>query len=173
MSPLLRILMPCLFLALPLGDLVAGGLHLGASTRDWAALGREAAAEGVPVAILVTAEDCAYCELLKQRLLGPMQRAGAFDGRLVGAELSLDAGGKVLDFDGERVRTRLFLNRYGVFATPTLILVDAQGRLLHDPIVGFNGSEDYRSLLEEALQSALAALGGVDHERGVAALDSP
>ena len=160
-------LLPILWL-LGLTTSLAAGLDLNRTTRDWAALGSQAAAEGVPVAILVTAEDCGYCELLKRRLLEPMQRAGAFDGRLIGAELPRDAGGKVQDFDGEPVRTRLFLNRYGVFATPTLILVDPKGRPLAAPIVGFNGAENYRPLLEKALHRALAALEGLDHSKGVA-----
>lgn len=39
-------------------------------------------------------------------------------------ELDIDCGGKIRDFDGEKIRTRIFVKRYGIYATPTLMLVD-------------------------------------------------
>jgi hypothetical protein len=73
-------------------------------------------------------------------------------------EIDLDTGGKITDFDGEKVRARIFLSRYKVFATPTVLFLDAHGERLHEPLVGFNGVDKYQPLLRQALRKSLLAL---------------
>ena len=69
-------------------------------------------------------------------------------------ELDIKRGGKIRDFDGEKIRTKIFVDRYDVYATPTLVLVDHQGDPLGTPIVGFNNPEDYVTDLEYFLDVA-------------------
>ncbi|MEJ2590631.1 MAG: hypothetical protein P8178_04365 [Candidatus Thiodiazotropha sp.] len=69
-------------------------------------------------------------------------------------EFDINAGGKLTDFDGERIRSRQFKRRYGIFATPTLLILDPDGKLLSDPIVGYNSAGEYRQLLEQSLLQA-------------------
>ncbi len=48
---------------------------------------------------------------------------------------------------------------YGVFAVPTLVLLDAQGRELVEQTVGYDLSkDDYRLNLDQAIDSARQAL---------------
>jgi thioredoxin-related protein len=73
-------------------------------------------------------------------------------------------GGKITDFAGDRVRARMFLSRYDVFATPTLLFVDADGRPLADPLVGYNDAENYRDLLSRRLDQARSAMDATPGE---------
>jgi len=117
-------------------------------TDDWSAEVTEAHKAGLPVLILFGSEYCGYCERLKAEVLEPLARSGKFENLAWIRELDIKRGGKIRDFDGEKIRTKIFVDRYGVYAAPTLVLVDNQGKPLGPPIVGYNSSEDYMSYLE-------------------------
>jgi len=117
---------------------------------DWHQLAQQAQQAHTPILVLYTAEACGYCERLKQDVLNPMLRQ---DRTAIIREVDIHAGGKMTDFDGERIRTRQFKDRYQVFATPTLLILDPQGEPGASPIVGYSSKEAYRSLLDERLQA--------------------
>lgn len=129
---------------------------LDQNTRDWSQVNKQAAS--TPLILLVTSEDCGYCKMLKREVLRPMHGRGELESRALVREMDLDTPGKIIDFDGERVRAGIFLGRYKVFATPTVLFLDRDGNPLHEPLVGFNGSENYRPLLEAALSESQVAL---------------
>lgn len=138
-----------------LADTVAG--HT--STEDLSAEARQAQLDGNPVMLLFSANNCIYCERLRNELLDPMARSGKLSSTVHLAEINIDQGGKISDFDGEPVRNRIFVNRYNVFATPTVLLVDYRGQALAQPIIGFNDVSNYRPLLDQAILDATAVIG--------------
>jgi thioredoxin-related protein len=152
--PVTRLIL-ALCLVLTLRHATADSLMLDHVQRDWTEIAELAESRHLPVVILVSSEDCGYCERLKNEVLFPMAREGRLKDRALVRELPLDTGGKLLDFDGERIRTRIFLGRYKVFASPTLLFLDAHGLPLHEPLVGYSGPEQYRDLLLRALRDSL------------------
>jgi len=126
--------------------------------RDWARVGELSRSRHLPVVVLISSKDCGYCERLKSEVLSPMLQDGSLTHRAVFGEVSRYSGGKIVDFDGERMRTRIFVDRYRVFAYPTLLFLDARGQPLHQPLVGYNGRAGYRPLLLEALEQSRAAM---------------
>ena len=123
-------------------------------TDDWSAEAAEARRFGTPILILFSDEDCGYCERLKKDVLEPLVRGKELRSFARIRELDIDRGGKIRDFDGEKIRTRIFVNRYDIYATPTLMLVDNRGNPLGTPIVGFNSREDYIPYLEYFMEVA-------------------
>ncbi len=117
-----------------------------------------ARSSGAPVLVVFTAADCGYCARLKSEVLEPLREAATNDGAPLVREYRTNTQGKVLDFDGSRTRARTFLRRYDVFAVPTAVLLDANGRRLGEPIVGFDNAENYRRLLEAELEMARGML---------------
>jgi thioredoxin-related protein len=140
--------------------LMSGGAAFSSSsadvlaTDDWSAEAAEARRFGAPILILFSDDDCGYCERLKKDVLEPLARRGELRSFAGIRELDIDRGGKIIDFDGEKIRTRLFVKRYGVYATPTLMLVDYRGRSLGTPVVGFNDREEYIPYLEQFVDVA-------------------
>jgi thiol-disulfide isomerase/thioredoxin len=55
----------------------------------------------------------------------------------------------VIDLDGSVARTY-----GGVRAIPTTVVIDAQGRVVGDPIVGYRPLEEYESLIRKALKES-------------------
>ena len=121
---------------------------------DWAGIGAEARERGQPIALLVTGPDCGYCERLHREFLDNPTTGHTLAGGAITREISRDTGGKVTDFDGERIRTRLFLARYDIFATPTLLFLSPEGEPLAPALVGFNGAQAYGELVATRLAHA-------------------
>ena len=121
-----------------------------ATTRDWSEVSHTARQRHSPILVIFSAETCGYCTRLKQEVIEPM--SGRTEPLI--REFDINAGGKLTDFDGERIRSRQFKRRYGIFATPTLVILDPDGRLLTDPIVGYNSAGEYRQLLKQSLLQA-------------------
>lgn len=125
-----------------------------ATTRDWADVSQAARLRHSPILVVFSAETCSYCVRLKQEIIEPLARHPKDARDPLIREFDINAGGKVTDFDGERIRSRQFKRRYGIFATPTLVILDADGKLLTDPIVGYNSAQEYRELLHQSLVQA-------------------
>ncbi|HEB96399.1 MAG TPA: thioredoxin family protein [Sedimenticola thiotaurini] len=123
---------------------------------DWS---REASRAGErPILLIFTADDCSYCERLERQVIAPELRAGRLQKKALVRRFDIHRGGKIVDFDGDPVRSRIFVSRYQVFATPTVVLLDQRGALLTTPLVGFDNAADYRERLDLALDNARIAL---------------
>ncbi len=124
---------------------------------DWSDVGETARDRHQPILVVFSAETCGYCTRLKQEVLEPISQEPAAHQLLI-REVDINAGGKITDFNGERIRSRQFKRRYGIFATPTLLILDAEGKLLSSPLVGYNSSSEYRELLQNHLVTSYKAL---------------
>ncbi|PLY16782.1 MAG: hypothetical protein C0631_02375 [Sedimenticola sp.] len=127
-------------------------------TDDCSADVVEAKEDGVPIMLVFGTDDCGYCKRMKQEVLVPELESHHFDHRVLVRELDIKSGGKITDFDGNRVRTGQFVNRYEIFATPTVIIVDYQGKPISAPIVGYNDATSYKQLLNQAIDDATMGL---------------
>ena len=121
---------------------------------DWSQAAREAEKQAVPILLLVTGDHCGYCKRMEQEFLSRSDIHRFLEKRAVTRELSREQGGKMTDFDGERVRTRVFLDRYGIFATPTLLLLSPLGTPLAPALVGYDDPESYAQRLKQRLARA-------------------
>jgi len=166
--PRLRAALIILLFALGGASLSAWGDDQANVDVNWASLGEQAAAQGLPVAILFASADCGYCERLKQDLLHPAFQGGKLTGQALIGELSIHARGKITDFDDERIRAPLFVQRYRVFATPTLVLVGPNGDPLGPALVGFADQDAYAMELEQALEHATAQMRAPDYRNALA-----
>jgi thioredoxin-related protein len=142
---------------------------LSAAT-DWELVGEDARARGLPVMVVVTGDDCGHCARMRREFLSDPAVQTLLGDRAVTHEFHRDTGGKINDFDGERLRARLFLSRYGIFATPTLLFLDAEGRPLAPALVGYSEAQAYRQLVAARLSRAQATLDAGAEERTRAVL---
>jgi len=121
------------------------------TARDLTLAAHAARQAEAPILLLYSSQECGYCELLKRQVLKPMFGQDQDNRLAVVRELDMDTGGKLVDFDGEKIRSRRLQERYHVRVTPTLLILDAKGQLLADPIVGYDSPEAYRTRLESLL----------------------
>ena len=57
-------------------------------------------------------------------------------------------------FDGKATTQSALATRYGVQVAPTVLVVNAEGELLADPIVGGDNNGFYSAYLDRALEAA-------------------
>jgi thioredoxin-related protein len=136
-----------------LSSLVSGAMQQ-CTDKDWSLTAKIARESQVPILVLFTAVECGYCEKLKHEVLEPMFLDDHENRLAVVREVDINTGGKMTDFNGEPIRSRQFKDRYEVFATPTLMILDAKGSPLTSPIIGYNSVEQYQTLLESALEKS-------------------
>ncbi|TVO75930.1 thioredoxin family protein [Sedimenticola selenatireducens] len=145
-------------LSLILAPLLAHADSLNVSkVDDWSAEAAIATKEDKPIMVVFSSESCNYCDKLNTQVLNPMLENGTLTNRVLLREFKIDRGGKVVDFDGDSVRSRIFVSRYHVYATPTVILLDQHGVVLGDPIVGYNDVAAYQQLLNQSILRARTA----------------
>lgn len=127
-------------------------------TQDLAADARQAAEGRMPILLLVSLEDCAFCLQIKRDILNPMVLSGDYEGRLVMREMFIDDGESLKDFQGKEVEGSSFALRYGVTLTPTLLFLDPQGNQLTDKMVGIQTPEMYFLYVDASIQEAVSAM---------------
>lgn len=128
------------------------------SQDNWSDVAHQARRQHSPILVVISADTCGYCVKLKQQVIEPLSNDPNEGHRLLIREFDINAGGKLTDFNGESIRRRQFKKRYGIFATPTLLILDADGQLLTDPLVGYNTANEYRELLHASLVTSFKAL---------------
>lgn len=127
------------------------------TTNDWADLSHIARKTHSPIVVVFNADACDYCKRLKNEVIEPLSRETDRLHPLI-REFDIYASGKITDFNGERIRSRQFKKRYNIFAIPTLIILDADGKPLTDPIVGYNSQDEYLEILRSSLIASFQAL---------------
>jgi hypothetical protein len=125
---------------------------------DLATDGAASRARRVPILLLFDREDCPYCERALRQYLAPMAREAPWRDDALFRQVEVDRATPVVGFDGAATTHRGLAARYGAKLTPTVVVVDATGAPLVDPIVGLLTADFYAAYLDAALRDALAKL---------------
>ncbi|MEJ2692558.1 MAG: thioredoxin fold domain-containing protein [Candidatus Thiodiazotropha sp.] len=125
---------------------------------DWSDIADKARRQHRPIVVVFSTDTCGYCVKLKREIIEPLSCDPAEGDHLLIREFDIHAGGKMTDFNGESIRSRQFKRRYNIFATPTLLILDADGQPLAAPLVGYNSASEYRELLHASLVTSFEAL---------------
>jgi thioredoxin-related protein len=112
----------------------------------------------VPVLIAFTQHSCPYCAVAKRDYLVPLQQSPIWRRRVLIREVDIDQQIPMRDFGGETGTTRAFAQRFEVKKVPTVIVFDADGRVVSPPIVGLLTRDFYGLYLEQAIEAGLVAM---------------
>ena len=66
--------------------------------------------------------------------------------------------GSLRDFSGVSVKASEFADRYDVKVTPTVVIVDGEGKPLAPKILGLNSIDFYGAYLDQAIDLSYASL---------------
>ena len=127
------------------------------TTDDWADLSDIARETHSPILVVFNADTCSFCQRLKDEVIEPLAKETDHKLPLI-REFNIYSGGKIIDFNGDSIRTRQFKRRYNIYAIPTLMILDPDGKPLADPIVGYNSHDEYLELLRTSLVASFQAL---------------
>lgn len=96
--------------------------------------------------------------MIRQNYLSPLTRMDDARHRAVVRELDITSTGSVKGFDGSSATQHAVARQYGIRVAPTVLFVDARGKLLAEPIVGGDVSGLYGGYLDNRLSEAAKRL---------------
>lgn len=110
-----------LLLWVPLWSLVLSAAYADevsvVEASDLSADARLVVSRRIPLLLLITREDCGYCELLKRAVIIPMILSGEYEDRVIIREISIDRPTTLVDFSGREVSPFAVADRYDAFLT--------------------------------------------------------
>lgn len=111
----------------------------------------------MPLLLFFDREECPFCERALREYLVPFSR-DEWKNRALFRQVEIDRTLPVRDFDGTVTTHQALAARYGISLSPTVLIVDAQGRAMAEPIVGLLTVDFYGAYIQNALAHASARL---------------
>lgn len=108
----------------------------------------------IPILILFTVHNCAYCERVRQEFLLPMRRNPDYADKVLFLQVEQRSARKLVDFSGKPTTHAHFTRQNRVQLAPTVKLFDANGNSLADPLVGLSTPDFYGAYLDRAIDEA-------------------
>ncbi len=138
------------------------------SSRDWERIlpvavdlkrdGAKANADKKPILLFFNLQGCHFCRYSLRTAVVPMFRDPAFRDAMEFRQITIDDGKSLIDFDGKKISTIEFAKaRKGGF-TPTVMIVDGDGKLLGEPIVGIANADYHASYVEALAKNAIETM---------------
>jgi thioredoxin-related protein len=131
--------------------------------KDLSKLARESAEKRAPILVLFSSAGCHYCAQVRDEFLIPTTRNADYDNKVIMVEVEAGSSMGLVDFDGKATTHGEFASRYQVQMTPTVKLLDAQGREAAIPIVGIITRDYYGGFLDQAIDAGLAKIRGTSN----------
>jgi hypothetical protein len=113
---------------------------------------------GEPLVILFSMPDCSYCPEVRTNYLAPLARGAAGKPGPVVREIDISSTQPMRGFHGETLTAAQFSRSYKIRVSPTVLMLDQDGTVLTEPLVGSGMGGFYGAYLDRALQSAQALL---------------
>lgn len=108
----------------------------------------------LPILLMFSAEDCPYCVTVEEEFLKPMMISGDYTDKVLIRKVMLDVHPDAIGFDGGELNPASLASQYSVFATPTVVLVDDQGKEIAERLVGINTVDYYGAYLDQSIEQA-------------------
>jgi thioredoxin-related protein len=108
--------------------------------------------------VMLSQQDCSYCQLIRHDFLEPMHRGGFYQKKALFRELKTDSNELVTDFDGTQISPASFARRYKATLIPTLIFLNHTGKVMVPNSVGISTPEFYGYYLDQSIDDAITQL---------------
>ncbi len=118
--------------------------------------GALAATRGVPLMLMISAEECPYCKVMESDYLVPLLRNRAYDSQVLIRKIHLDSFDDLVDFSGNSVAATDISQRYGVWVTPTLLFLNGNnGEEVQKRMVGLGVRDFVSAFIDQSIFAAL------------------
>lgn len=154
MARLLAGILSCTAVAIPAGAGTLPDLPHPIDLRQEAV---EMTRTSSPMVVLFSQKACRWCDQARTHLV-PMARAANEDGPALFRQINLDADATLIDFSGRQTTQRAFARTEKIRFTPTVVIFDAKGERLGDPILGMRLPDFYSQYVEQAIEDARARI---------------
>ena len=121
---------------------------------DLAAVGKLSTSRQTPIMLVFTNPDCPYCAKAKKEHIEQLHVSRNYGSKVIVREVEAENTKLALrDFDGNSTTHADLARRYNIKSVPTVIVVDARGKPLAEPIIGIVTPDFYDLYLEQAIDA--------------------
>jgi len=123
---------------------------------DLRALGARSVRFEAPVVLLFSTTGCHFCSEVRRNYLAPRwaeERRRPVPKWLF-ADIDIASTRPLIDFEERSTTQAAYASRIGIGIVPVVLVVDARGRPLAEPLVGLDSAGFYDGLLQSRLDAA-------------------
>ncbi|KAA0445931.1 MAG: hypothetical protein FXV79_01150 [Candidatus Thioglobus sp.] len=102
------------------------------------------------ILLLLHLQDCPWCHFVIKEVIEPMIELDEYSDKLIIRQIETSENLDMYGFDGAQISNDYFALKHKVDFYPTLLLFDADGRLL-DKVIGVASKEFYWTELDKIL----------------------
>jgi thioredoxin-related protein len=135
------------------------------SSREWERMlpvatnlqadGAKAKAAKKPILLFFNLEGCHFCRFSLRTTIVPLYRDQGWRDTIEFRQITIDDGKSLIDFDGKKISNEEFAKKRKGGFTPTVMMVDGDGRLLTEPIVGIASVDYYSYNVDTMIKAAI------------------
>jgi len=125
--------------------------------RDFTIEAKASKHKQAPILVLFMSQACPYCEQVLEEFLLPMQRNPDYAGKVILRQIDIGSSNKLVNFNGKITTQSMFAKAHDVWAVPTVMLFDSQGREL-TKIIGLLTLDFYLAYLDNAINESQAKI---------------
>ena len=125
--------------------------------RDFTVEAKDSKDKQAPILVLFMSSTCHYCKIVLRDFLLPMQRNPEYKNKVILRQIEISSKDKLIDFNGKITSHSEFSSRHKIWAVPTVVLFDSEGRVLTS-IVGLLTVDFYLTYLDNAINESLAKI---------------
>lgn len=133
------------------------------AVEDFAADARLMRERKIPMLVLFSADGCSWCETARQQVLDPMAADPGNANRVLIRQVNIDRRVTIADFSGKTTTHRDFAQAHKARLTPTLMVLDADGREIAESIIGVRLLDFYGTYVERAIDTGLDRVRAKTH----------
>lgn len=121
---------------------------------DWQRDARQAQAEHKPLILFFSLPGCSFCHVVRNNYLQSMLREKSASAQPIIREIDMTGTRRVTGLDGKPTAEREVAKTFAIRAAPTVIMIDASGKVLTAPIIGGDVAGLYGGYLDAAVTEA-------------------
>ncbi|MGL4233502.1 MAG: hypothetical protein ACRCWJ_19205 [Casimicrobium sp.] len=139
--------------------------ELEPSSREWERIlpiatnlqvdGAKAKAAKKPILLFFNLEGCHFCRFSLRTTIVPLYRDQGWRDAIEFRQITIDDGKSLIDFDGKKISNEDFAKKRKGGFTPTVMMVDGDGRLLGEPVVGIASTDYYGYNVDTMIKAAI------------------
>jgi len=128
------------------------------TVNDLRELKQQVETSNLPVLLLFSAEDCGYCDAVRDNYLLPMIKTGDYSSKILFRQIHIDEYHYLRNEKGELISAEAVALKYDIEVTPSILFINAQGNELSERIIGINSVDYFDELLSTHISQANRAM---------------
>ncbi len=126
------------------------------TVEDLRVLKQQAENKKLPILLMFTAEDCEYCDALRNNYLLPMIKSGDYKSTILIRQVYIEDYAYLRNAKGELISGDVLALKYDVDITPTILFLNSKGHELAPRLIGIGNIYYFGETLDKHIAIAKA-----------------